>query len=156
MSQAIMDPIMLVQVLEQGRRNDTIVNLGNSSSEVVLTDERIKSIEAARLIESQLRAYFPYDNHSIARDWNNLHAAAYNFVNLYLLDDQDKRIDQINEIFRFLAITEDKNITEGLKDRSTSNKHDYRKSFLELQDQIKQEYDNLTRSVLTNRIPEYA
>jgi hypothetical protein len=153
MNPAIMDPIMMVQVLEQGRRNDTIIDLGNSTVESVLTDERLKDIQAARLIESQLRAYFPY-NQSLARDWNNIFAAAFNFVNLYLLDDEVKREDLVKEIYRFLAITEDSNITEHLKNR-VSNKDDYRTSFFKLQEQIKGKYDNLTKLILTNHIPEY-
>jgi hypothetical protein len=153
MNPAIMDPIMMVQVLEQGRRNDTIIDLGNSTVESVLTDERLKDIQAARLIESQLRAYFPY-NQSLARDWNNIFAAAFNFVNLYLLDDEVKRADLVKEIYRFLAITEDSNITEHLKNR-VSNKDDYRTSFFKLQEQIKGKYDNLTKLILTNHIPEY-
>ena len=59
---------------EQERRNDTKIDLGNTTDVGVLTDERVKGIKVARLIESQLRAFFPY-NLSIARDWNNIFAA---------------------------------------------------------------------------------
>jgi hypothetical protein len=154
MSSAIMDPIMMVQVLEQGRRNDTIIDLGNSTIENVLTDERLKDIQAARLIESQLRAYFPY-NLSLARDWNNIFAIAYNFANLYLEDDEVKRGNLIGEIYRFLNIKQDSNVTEELKDRSINNKDDYRHNSEHLQNLTKAKYDNLTKSILTNHIPEY-
>lgn len=153
MNPAIMDPIMMVQVLEQERRNDTKIDLGNTTDEGVLTDERVNGIKVARLIESQLRAYFPY-NLSIARDWNNIFAAAYNFVNLYLDDDEFKRENLVKEIYRLLAITQDSNVTEHLKSK-LSNKDDYRRSFFKLQNEIKWRYDNLTKLILTNPIPEY-
>jgi hypothetical protein len=153
MNPAIMDPIMMVQVLEQERRNDTKIDLGNMTDEAVLTDERVNGIKVARLIESQLRAFFPYDL-GIARDWNNIFAAAFNFVNLYLDDDETKRENLVKEIYRLLAITPDSNVTEHLKSK-LSNKDDYRISFFKLQDEIKWRYDNLTRLILTNPIPEY-
>jgi hypothetical protein len=153
MNPAIMDSIMMVQVLEQERRNDTEIDLGNITDESVLTDERVEGIKAARLIESQLGAYFPY-NLSLARDWNNIFAGAFNFVNLYLLDDEVKRGDLVKEIYRLLAITEDGNVTEHLKNK-LSNKADYRISFFKLQEQIKGRYDNLTKLILTNHIPQY-
>ena len=153
MNPAIMDSIMVVQVLEQERRNDTEIDLGDTTDESVLTDERVKGIKAARLIESQIRAYFPY-NLSLARDWNNIFAAAFNFVNLYLLDDEVKRGDLVKEIYRLLAITEDSDVTLHLKNKS-SNKDDYRSSFFKLQEQIKGKYDNLTKLILSNPIPEY-
>ena len=82
MSAAVMNPIGMVQLSEQGKRNNTEINLTDSKSEIViLTDERIKNIQMARLIESELRAYFR-GNASIARGWNNIFAAAYNFVNM--------------------------------------------------------------------------
>ena len=40
MNPAIMDPIMMVQVLEQERRNDTKIDLGNTTDVGVLIDER--------------------------------------------------------------------------------------------------------------------
>jgi len=41
-----------------------------------------------------------------------------------------------------------------LKNKS-SNKDDYRSSFFILQEQIKGKYDNLTKLILSNPIPEY-
>ncbi|MGB7661605.1 MAG: hypothetical protein WBL67_02630 [Nitrososphaeraceae archaeon] len=119
----------------------------------MLTDERVKGIKVARLIESQLRAFFPY-NLSIARDWNNIFAAAFNFVNLYLDDDEIKRENLVKEIYRLLAITEDNSVIEHSKNK-LSNKDDYRGSFFKLQDEIKWRYDNLTKLILINPIPEY-
>ena len=155
MNPALMDQIMMVQVLEQERRNDTDIDLGNVTDLGVLTDERVKGIKSARLIESQLRAYFPYNLESIARDWNNIFAAAYNFVNLYLEDDEVKRGNIIGEIYRLLAISQNYNVTEELKDRSDTNKADYRNGSEQLQNLIKIKYDNLTKLILANHIPEY-
>lgn len=138
---------------EQERRNDTKIDLGNTTDVGVLTDERVKGIKVARLIESQLRAFFPY-NLSIARDWNNIFAAAFNFVNLYLDDDEIKRENLVKEIYRLLAITEDNSVIEHSKNK-LSNKDDYRGSFFKLQDEIKWRYDNLTKLILINPIPEY-
>ena len=133
----------------------TEINLTDSKSEiVVLTDERIKNIQTARLIESELRAYFR-DNTGIARDWNNIFAAAYNFVNLYLENDETKRSNLINQTYRLLQIPPNATVVEDLTNRSILNKHNYSKSFFQLQEDIKRRYDDLSRSVITNRIPEY-
>lgn len=150
-----MNQIGMVQVFEQGRRNDTKIDFIDSSSETIaFTDERIKSIQMARLIESELRAYFRSDI-GIARDWNNIFAAAYNFVNLYLENDDTKRQGLINQTYLFLQIPPNITVVEDLSDRSLLNKHNYSKSFFQLQEDIKRRYDDLTRSVVSNHIPEY-
>ncbi len=78
MSAAVMNPIGILRVFDQGIRNDTEINLTDSRSEImVLTGERIKNIQTVRLIESELRAYFR-DTTSIARDWNNIFTTANN------------------------------------------------------------------------------
>lgn len=121
MTESAIEPIGIVQVLEQNRSDSYPRILLSEPSNSVITKERLELIQEARLIESQLRSYFPYDNSSVARDWNNVAAPAYNFVSLYSVDDPADRISVTRDIYRFFV--EDTTIIVILSN-GTANKTD--------------------------------
>jgi hypothetical protein len=182
MTEAVMEPVGRVQVLEQNFSGYYPKSMLSEPRNIMMTNERLELIEESRLIEPQLRSYFPEGNFSLAREWNSIAAMAYNFLSLYLVDDPADRTKIIRDIYRFFdrnlttidlliggtevdSEREDsqassieklfgKNLTADLSDR-TGNRSKYRDAYYNMQGQIKERFDNLSKMILDTRIAQY-
>jgi hypothetical protein len=183
MAEAVMDPVGKVQVLEQDFAGYYPRNMLSEPGNITMTNERLELIQEARLIEPQLRSYFPERNFSIAKEWNSVAAIAYNFVSLYSVHDPVNRTKIIGDIYRFFVNStvidlltnkieldperqkyqtsyferlfgENLTAIEDLSNRN-GDRNKYKETYFKIQELIKERFDNLSKTILDSRIPQY-
>jgi hypothetical protein len=149
-SESTMNPIALAQIFEGEKRNDSSIVFSRPSN-VTLTNQRIEILKTGAVIKSQILSYFPETD--IARSWDNITGAVYNFLRLFPEDNiENRRYIIVEAIYPNLVIYINKSTVDGLSNRSSSN---YTDAYFELQNDIVKQQDKLVRMILNTPISAY-